>query len=305
MGIELVSQVNDIPKGSRLAVSTNLLASLIAVCMRATGQTAALTGPLDEAERRIVAARAILGEWLGGSGGGWQDSGGVWPGMKLIQGAEARAGDPEFGVSRGRLLPDHTIFGRDDVTAETRQQLAGEPGAGPRRHGPGRGADPGDGDGEVSAARRGRVGGPPGGHRDSTTRSSSLLRAGDVRAIGAATERNFRGPIQTIIPWATNLYTETLIERVRAEFGDDFWGFWMLGGMAGGGMGFIFDPAAAARGPGRACRRSWPRPSASWRRALPFAMEPVVYDFAINEQGTRGRAAAAATTRSCRRATTR
>ena len=27
-----------IPKGSRLAVSTNLLASLIAVCMRATGQ---------------------------------------------------------------------------------------------------------------------------------------------------------------------------------------------------------------------------------------------------------------------------
>jgi hypothetical protein len=37
-GIELVSQVNGIPKGSRLAVSTNLLASLIAVCMRATGQ---------------------------------------------------------------------------------------------------------------------------------------------------------------------------------------------------------------------------------------------------------------------------
>ncbi len=35
-GIELVSHVNGIPKGSRLAVSTNLLASLIAVCMRAT-----------------------------------------------------------------------------------------------------------------------------------------------------------------------------------------------------------------------------------------------------------------------------
>ncbi len=94
-GIELVSQVNDIPKGSRLAVSTNLLASLIAVCMRATGQTQALTGSLSEAARRIVAARAILGEWLGGSGGGWQDSGGVWPGMKLIVGAEAQAGDPE------------------------------------------------------------------------------------------------------------------------------------------------------------------------------------------------------------------
>ena len=47
---------------------------------------------LDESERRLVAARAILGEWLGGSGGGWQDSGGVWPGMKLISGALAAEG---------------------------------------------------------------------------------------------------------------------------------------------------------------------------------------------------------------------
>jgi len=34
----------------------------------------------------LVASKAILGEWIGGSGGGWQDSGGVWPGMKLIKG---------------------------------------------------------------------------------------------------------------------------------------------------------------------------------------------------------------------------
>ncbi|MCH2065559.1 MAG: hypothetical protein MK194_17755, partial [Roseibacillus sp.] len=80
-GIELVSWVNGISKGSRLAVSTNLLAALIAVLMRATGQTEALTGTLRENERRLVLARAILGEWLGGSGGGWQDSGGVWPGI--------------------------------------------------------------------------------------------------------------------------------------------------------------------------------------------------------------------------------
>ena len=73
LGLEIVSNVNEIPKGSRLAVSTNLLASLIAVCMRATGQARSLTGQLQEDERRLVAARAILGEWLGGSGGGWQD----------------------------------------------------------------------------------------------------------------------------------------------------------------------------------------------------------------------------------------
>ena len=75
-GLEVVSKVNDIPKGSRLAVSTNLLASLISLLMRATGQARNLTGPLDLEEARVVVARAILGEWLGGSGGGWQDSGG-------------------------------------------------------------------------------------------------------------------------------------------------------------------------------------------------------------------------------------
>ena len=76
VGLELTTFVKNIPKGSRLAVSTNLLGSIISVSMRATNQTASIEGPLLEEERRLVAARAILGEWLGGSGGGWQDSGG-------------------------------------------------------------------------------------------------------------------------------------------------------------------------------------------------------------------------------------
>ena len=123
LGLEIVSHVNDIPKGSRLAVSTNLLASLIAACMRATGQAESLTGALTEPERRLVLARALLGEWLGGSGGGWQDSGGVWPGIKLITGVPAAEGDPEFGISRGRLMPAHHILGRDEVSAATRARL--------------------------------------------------------------------------------------------------------------------------------------------------------------------------------------
>src|SRR5690606_2510100 len=41
-GLEIVTRVNGIPKGSRLAVSTNLLAGIIAACMRATGQIGTL-----------------------------------------------------------------------------------------------------------------------------------------------------------------------------------------------------------------------------------------------------------------------
>jgi hypothetical protein len=111
------------------------------------------------------------------------------------------------------------------------------------------------------------------------------LRRGDVPAIGAATTRNFRQPIQSIIPWATNYFSETLISRVQAEFGDAFWGFWMLGGMSGGGMGFIFAPEQKVRAQ-KYLQEIMSSTKRELQAALPFAMEPVVYDFAINERGT-------------------
>ena len=111
------------------------------------------------------------------------------------------------------------------------------------------------------------------------------LRAGDARALGQSLTHNFFGPLQTIIPWVSNRYTETLIERTRAVFGDDFWGFWMLGGMSGGGMGFIFAPHRHREGQER-LQEIMTTAKRELQAALPFAMEPVVYDFAINESGS-------------------
>ncbi|HPY30726.1 MAG TPA: UTP--glucose-1-phosphate uridylyltransferase [Verrucomicrobiota bacterium] len=283
-GLEIVSRVNGIPKGSRLAVSTNLLAALISVCMRATRQARSLTGPLAENERRIVLARALLGEWLGGSGGGWQDSGGVWPGMKLIEGALAAEGDPECGISRGRLMPTHRLFTEADCSPETRAQLQDSlvlvHGGMAQNVGPIL---------EMVTEKYLLRCGP-----EWQARLSMLgiledilaaLRRGDVPAIGAATTRNFQQPIQTIIPWASNYYTETLIARARDAFGPDFWGFWMLGGMSGGGMGFIFAPHRKAEAQAR-LQTIMSRAKQELQHALPFAMEPVVYDFALNERGT-------------------
>jgi REP element-mobilizing transposase RayT len=311
-GLELVSNVNNIPKGSRLAVSTNLLAALISVCMRATRQAQSLEGQLEENERRLVLARAILGEWLGGSGGGWQDSGGVWPGIKLIEGVLAKEGDPEFGISRGRLMPQHKVV---------RQASSLSPGL-PARDSQLHGQD----------ARTGRLESCPtvsselrrklqeslvlvhGGMAQNVGpilemvtekyllrseaewkgRQETLgilneifasFRGEDVQALGKATTRNFQGPLQTIIPWASNFYTENLINQVRAEFGKEFWGFWMLGGMSGGGMGFIFSPTKKADAQKR-LQEIMSQTKRDLEHALPFAMEPVVYDFAINENGT-------------------
>ena len=284
-GIEIVSQVNDIPKGSRLAVSTNLLACLIAVCMRATNQIHRAEGGLEEPDRRLVAARAILGEWIGGSGGGWQDSGGVWPGIKLIYGVRAQEGDPEFGISRGRLLPDHKIFPADEVPHATRQKLQ-----------------------ESLVLVHGGMAQDVGPILEMVTEKYLLrsdtewrgrqqaigildevvghLKNGDIAAMGACTQKNFDGPIQTIIPWAGNLYTDALIRRARAEFGADFWGFWMLGGMAGGGMGFLFSPQRKPAAEER-MQAIMSETKSELEHAVPFAMEPVVYNFAINEHGTQ------------------
>ena len=283
-GIELMSRVRDIPKGSRLAVSTNLLASLISVCMRATGQIRNLTGPLCEPDRRIVAARAILGEWLGGSGGGWQDSGGVWPGMKLIEGAVASAGDPEFGISRGTLLPTHRLLAESDVSERVREKLQESL---VLVHG-GMAQDVGPILEMVTEKYLLRSEAEWAGRSEAIKILDGILaslRAGDIRSIGEATERNFLGPIQTIIPWASNAYTETLIDAAKREMGTDFWGFWMLGGMAGGGMGFIFSPAKKREAQHR-MQEMMVETKRQLEAAVPFAMDPIVYDFTINERGS-------------------
>jgi len=284
LGIEIVSLVNGIPKGSRLAVSTNLLASLIAVCMRATGQIQSLTGPLQEDERRLIAARAILGEWLGGSGGGWQDSGGIWPGIKLIRGVGASDGDPEYGISRGRLLPDHTLLDFSEVISQTRKNLQDSL---VMVHG-GMAQDVGPILEMVTEKYLLRSGKEWEARLEAIRLFDAVvkeLKDGVIRAIGNFTQKNFEGPIQAIIPWASNLYTELLIDRVREEFKEKFWGFWMMGGMSGGGMGFMFQPEIKKKAQQR-LKEIMLETKEKLEHAIPFAMDPVVYDFEINENGS-------------------
>lgn len=285
-GFELVSHVRDIPKGSRLAVSTNLLACLISACMRATGQTAALEGSLREDERRIVAARAILGEWLGGSGGGWQDSGGVWPGIKTIMGELASDHDPEYGISRGCLLPRHHLLNTqisDETVAKLQDSLILVHGGMAQNVGPILEM--------VTEKYLLRSNEEWEGRKKAIALFDQIvdcLKTGDIRKLASLTSRNFFEPIQTIIPWATTFYTEQLIAKIKERFGDQYWGFVMLGGMSGGGMGFFVDPGIkqdALEDIIKIMRDT----KHTLEKSLPFAMDPVVYEFTINPHGTFGR----------------
>lgn len=283
-GIEIVSRVNDIPKGSRLAVSTNLLGALISVCMRATRQVSALTGELTEEDRRIVAARAILGEWIGGSGGGWQDSGGVWPGIKLIQGCASGEGDPEYGVSRGRLLPSHHVFDEQEISSQTREKLQDSL---VLVHG-GMAQNVGPILEMVTEKYLLRCEQEWEARQEAISileKIQAALRAGDLQQVGALTTENFLGPLQKIIPWCSNRFTEDLIHTCKQEYGLNFWGFWMLGGMAGGGMGFLFDPKVKVEA-AKWLHQQMVATKREQEKSLPFAMDPVVYQFRINDRGT-------------------
>ncbi len=76
-----------------------------------------------------------------------------------------------------------------------------------------------------------------------------------------------------------------MIAQCKAKYGDQFWGFWMLGGMSGGGMGFLFDPAIRADAQ-KLLGQALVKTKREMESELPFAMDPVVFKFAINDRGT-------------------
>ena len=284
LGLELVTKVNGIPKGSRLAVSTNLLASMICTLMRATRQTESMEGMLSEQERKLIASRAILGEWLGGSGGGWQDSGGIWPRIKAIEGVLAHEGDSEYAVSRGRLLPQHKILTGEYLNPDLEQKIASSL---ILMHG-GMASNVGPilemvtekyllRSKEEWSART----------RANTIYNEVLqtIRTGDIKKLASLTSLNFDDPIKTIIPGATTHFTEAIIKKAKDLFGDQYWGFLMLGGMSGGGMGMFVDPAMYDDAKGMLLKILQETKS-EMEEALPFAMNPVIYNFAINKHGT-------------------
>jgi UDP-N-acetylglucosamine pyrophosphorylase/galactokinase/mevalonate kinase-like predicted kinase len=282
-GIEIVTRVNGIPKGSRLAVSTTLLAAIIARLMRFSGQIQRQTGSLDETERRVVASRAILGEWLGGSGGGWQDSGGLWPGLKVITGKLAAKEDPEYGVSRGCLLPDHHVFPQDEITGEIQAKILDSMvlvhGGISQDVGPVLEMVTGKYLLKYEKEWKARITGI--GLFDEIVHA---LKTGNMKELGRLTTEDWETSIQHVIPWVNNAYTDALINKVKNEFKDDYWGFLMLGGMSGGGMAFIVEPSI---------RDAFKRRVAvimselreTYRYSFPFIVDPVVYDFDFNHDG--------------------
>ncbi len=182
-------------------------------------------------------------------------------------------------------MPTHRLLGPERRLAGDAPQASGKPRAGSRRDGAERRSDPRNGDREVPAALRRRVEGAPEhvGHPGGNPGGAEAGRRARHRRRDHA---EFPPADPDDHPVGDELlYRDAHRSGRRAAFGDDFWGFWMLGGMSGGGMGFIFAPDRKADAQAR-LQEIMSATKRELQNALPFAMEPVVYDFAINERGT-------------------
>ena len=58
----------------------------------------------------------------------------------------------------------------------------------------------------------------------STSSSTNCSNSSSIKRLAELTTQNFVGPLQTIIPAASNLYTELLIERAKEKFGSQYLG---------------------------------------------------------------------------------
>ncbi|MBU1625965.1 UTP--glucose-1-phosphate uridylyltransferase, partial [bacterium] len=282
-GFELVTKVSGIPKGSRLAVSTSLLACIITNCMRFSGQLENIEGIITDDERRLVASRAILGEWLGGSGGGWQDSGSIWPGIKVITGKLAKDGDPEFNISRGCLLPTHEILSKETCIADIEERLASSI---ILVHG-GMAQDVGpilEMVTEKYLLRLSREWDARKKGFDIFDKIVEAIKKGNIKEMGRLTSLNFDTCITPIIPWVTNSFTEEIRSYLENKYVEDFWGFLMLGGMTGGGMAYIVNPSRKNEIL-EDLKSVLKSKKDKYSQAIPFAMDPVIYMFSVNHDG--------------------
>ena len=205
----------------------------------------------------MVVARAILGEWLGGSGGGWQDSGGIFPGIKLIQGVAGRRGRPRVGRQPGPA-PARPSAARPAATRERRRRR--------------RAATFPEALAESLVLVHGGMAQNVGpilnmvtekyllrGRAEWLARREALeifdeivarVQRPDVRGARAGDDPELGRAAQADHPLGDQRVHRDDHPRGAAALGDDFWGFLMLGGMSGGGMAFFVAPAPARRVPG-------------------------------------------------------
>ncbi|MDP4182983.1 MAG: UTP--glucose-1-phosphate uridylyltransferase, partial [Bacillota bacterium] len=276
-GFEVISRVVDIPRGSGLAVSTNLIAALIMALMRFSGQISCKITDVSEKEKLMVAERCIYGEWLGGSGGGWQDYGGMWGGFKIITG---QAADPKYDPeSAGSLLPCYRELDlSDDCVEKIFSSLTLVNG--------GTGQDVGpvlrmiteqyilkD---KIAWNARLRT-------EDRFPQILNALKSGNIKLLGQLESEDFRD--RTLISsLSNNLFHQKVFDQLKLTFRDDLWGYDSTGGRAGAGGIFFVNPERRKEFENAFVTIS-KKIQEDLKGQIRFSSAPMIHSYEINKKG--------------------
>lgn len=276
-GFEIITRVKDIPRGSGLAVSTSLLAATILALLRFSGQVPYQSLEIDEDVKMDVVARCIYGEWLGGSGGGWQDAGGLWGGFKKICAKEA---DPVLEPdSRGAFLPVYSEMKlNNDVIRRITDSLVLVNGGTGQDVGPVLRMNT-----EKYILRQMVSWEARKNTENRFDKIEEALYKGDVKELGILEIQYFTDRTKISI-LANNIYHQMVYERLKDKFGDDLWGYDSTGGRAGAGGIYFVNPCI---------RKDFEDAFISFSNEaqnnlegqMHFSSRPIVYRYKINENG--------------------
>ncbi|HEX2926834.1 MAG TPA: hypothetical protein VHP38_11360, partial [Ruminiclostridium sp.] len=272
-GFEVVSSVIEIPRGSGLAVSTNLLAGLIMALLRFSGQLPYGKSEVTDKDKMEVAARCIYGEWLGGSGGGWQDYGGMWGGFKKITGQPAdKVLDPD---SCGSLLPKYEKIevSRPAVEGMLKSLVLVNGGTG-QDVGPVLRMITEQYIVKDKAAWNARL-------RTENRFDEILgaLQSGDIKAVGNLENQDFQDR-KRISPLSDNLYHEETFKALSSLFKEDLWGYDSSGGRAGAGGIYFINPERREEFEEAFINISQ-KVQAELTGQIHFSSKPLIYNFEI------------------------
>lgn len=279
MGFEVISNVIDIPRGSGLAVSTNLLAALILALMRFSGQIPCNKDKIGIKDKMDVAARCIYGEWLGGSGGGWQDCGGMWAGIKQIT---AQPADPALDPdSAGSLLP---LYKELDIPHETVERLLSSM----VLVNGGTGQDVGPVLRMITENYILKEKTSWDARLRTENRYDKILKAllkGNIKELGKLESEDFEDR-RLISPLSDNLYHQKVYAQLKSRFKDDLWGYDSTGGRAGAGGIFFVNPCIREEFENAFISVCLEMQEAM-QGQMHFSSKPLVYRFELNKEGIK------------------
>jgi len=278
-GFEVISNVINIPRGSGLAVSTNLLAGLILALLRFSGQGHSGSHNIGEQEKEVVAARCTYAEWIGGSGGGWQDYGGMWGGFKRILGQPANSAlDPD---SKGALLPKYEeLFIHDSMIEEILSSLVLANG--------GTGQDVGPVLKMITEQYVLRSSVAWQARQRTERRYDAIFAAlisGNIRRLGRLESEDFADR-RLIAPLSNNAYHERVYKNLQNTFKEDLWGYDSTGGRAGAG-GIFFVAPSVRKGFENAFVQCSLQVQYELAGQMHFNSTPGIYHFEINQKGAQ------------------